>query len=740
MRPIRRRLLALLGLLALSCTDPTAVPETGDPWQTGIEAASLAIVATLPSTCGDPTVTPLIADETITVGSVEVTQDGAHVYVVYRTDPGWPIHETAVFVGSSLADLPTSGGGNPQVGRFPHAASHGGTNEVVWAVPLASLSSPEIVVAAFAEVGATREGAWGEGERISPHGNWSMYFAHAVPGCVVGSIDQAGGEVTSLDGKASLTVDPGALEGAVDITIEPATADDLLDQVPPEEVDSELGTVFGVTLIGGTVWDLGPDGLEFLTPATIVLHYDEADLPPGVAEEDLGAFAFDGTFEALPSTVDTEANTITATIEHFTFVLSGWGEQPEETEVDLRPFSRPQAFGEMDTPMRFEASVINELAPSRGGTLIYEGVGDLLLGEIPDSCTQSGPLVIECPFEAEAFIFPFGPGEMTAAIGWFEVIPQSNDFFTYRVTVVPVSGDTDVNPDNNQLEFRLPVGLRQVDLELTGFAVTGSTLTTQFLDSDLRVSVDLRNLGPDESRGAYVEVELTTDSPNLSLIYMEENNPSCISFRWEFDVNPWFQVRCRTEWSEIAAGGAAATAFDQLTVLKPPFVDQGVPPLGIWVHVSATVGWEYAGIDVDPNVANNRKSTRVFVPWDSGTPPPDDNVPDLILVESDGSTVVSEGGGTDEFTVALTTQPATDVFLTVTSNDPGEATVAPATLMFTSLNWDVPKTVTVTGVDDAEADGDQGSKVYVAVDADASDDSYDGIFQWVSVTTTDDDD
>ena len=37
--------------------------------------------------------------------------------------------------------------------------------------------------------------------------------------------------------------------------------------------------------------------------------------------------------------------------------------------------------------------------------------------------------------------------------------------------------------------------------------------------------------------------------------------------------------------------------------------------------------------------------------------------------------------------MVLTAQPASDVVLTVTSGDTGEATVSPATLTFTTANW-----------------------------------------------------
>ena len=49
----------------------------------------------------------------------------------------------------------------------------------------------------------------------------------------------------------------------------------------------------------------------------------------------------------------------------------------------------------------------------------------------------------------------------------------------------------------------------------------------------------------------------------------------------------------------------------------------------------------------------------------------------------------------------------TDVTVAVSSSDTGEATVSPATLTFTEANWNTAQTVTVTGVNDDNADGHQ---------------------------------
>ena len=117
----------------------------------------------------------------------------------------------------------------------------------------------------------------------------------------------------------------------------------------------------------------------------------------------------------------------------------------------------------------------------------------------------------------------------------------------------------------------------------------------------------------------------------------------------------------------------------------------------------------------------------------------DDDNAGFTIVQTQGTTSVAESGTTDLFTVVLDTQPTSDVVITLTSNDTGEATVT-STLTFTSANWDTAQTVTVTGVDDAAVDGNQVTTITVAIDDANSDDGYDAVEnQTVSVTTTDDD-
>ena len=107
----------------------------------------------------------------------------------------------------------------------------------------------------------------------------------------------------------------------------------------------------------------------------------------------------------------------------------------------------------------------------------------------------------------------------------------------------------------------------------------------------------------------------------------------------------------------------------------------------------------------------------------------DDDGAGVTIKESDGSTSVTEksgGGRSDTYTVVLDSEPTTEVTITVESGDSGAATVSPATLTFTTTNWNTAQTVTVTGVDD-QVDQSSDRSVTISHRATSSDTTYDQI-------------
>ena len=104
---------------------------------------------------------------------------------------------------------------------------------------------------------------------------------------------------------------------------------------------------------------------------------------------------------------------------------------------------------------------------------------------------------------------------------------------------------------------------------------------------------------------------------------------------------------------------------------------------------------------------------------------------------SETTLTVAEGGSAT-YTVALNLQPTSDVVINVTKSGSTDVTVSPATLTFTTANWDTAQTVTVAAAQDADAVNDAAA-ISHAVDASSSANEYDNVsIAGVAVTVTDD--
>lgn len=87
------------------------------------------------------------------------------------------------------------------------------------------------------------------------------------------------------------------------------------------------------------------------------------------------------------------------------------------------------------------------------------------------------------------------------------------------------------------------------------------------------------------------------------------------------------------------------------------------------------------------------------------------------VVESAGTTDVTEGGATDSYTIVLLTEPVTNVTVTVFPDVQVE--VDSSSVIFTTLNWNVPQTITVTAANDAVVEGNHtGTITHTASSAD----------------------
>jgi hypothetical protein len=112
---------------------------------------------------------------------------------------------------------------------------------------------------------------------------------------------------------------------------------------------------------------------------------------------------------------------------------------------------------------------------------------------------------------------------------------------------------------------------------------------------------------------------------------------------------------------------------------------------------------------------------------------------DGITINPTSGLITTEAGGTATFTVVLTSQPGSAVTIGLSSSDPTEGTVSPVSVTLNHGNWYVEQTVTVTGLDDPDPDGDIDYQIITAP-AVSNDQNYNGLDAAdISVTNQDND-
>ncbi|HEY9862880.1 MAG TPA: SBBP repeat-containing protein, partial [Candidatus Obscuribacterales bacterium] len=86
-----------------------------------------------------------------------------------------------------------------------------------------------------------------------------------------------------------------------------------------------------------------------------------------------------------------------------------------------------------------------------------------------------------------------------------------------------------------------------------------------------------------------------------------------------------------------------------------------------------------------------------------------------ININPSDTLITSETLETATFNIALTSQPTSDVLISLTNNDTTEGTLSTNNITFNSTNWSTPQLVTVTGVDDDIQDGDISYSIIASV-------------------------
>ncbi|MFO8101093.1 MAG: hypothetical protein R6U37_02825 [Dehalococcoidia bacterium] len=196
------------------------------------------------------------------------------------------------------------------------------------------MDSDKVVTANFAlpgqEPDAGEEGAEGdedagegEGGAGAPQGNLPIDDQGITTGGVAisGQCQDCSGVLVIPEGTAALDASGGPLDN---ITVDvPATT-------PP---DPPNGTILGIC-------DFGPEGATFDPAITVKMNFDPADIPDGVAQEDLTLAWYDeglGQWTGLDNIqAGTQTYTVSGDIDHFTCV-GVLAQMPPETRPTPTP-------------------------------------------------------------------------------------------------------------------------------------------------------------------------------------------------------------------------------------------------------------------------------------------------------------------------------------------------------------------------------------------------------------------
>ncbi|MBV9865148.1 MAG: hypothetical protein JO316_07335, partial [Abitibacteriaceae bacterium] len=256
------------------------------------------------------------------------------------------------------------------------------------------------------------------------------------------------------------------------------------------------------------------------------------------------------------------------------------------------------------------------------------------------------------------------------------------------ITAVTFNGTaatfTVVSP--TQITTQVPAGASTGRIRVTNAAGTG-TSSTDFVVSTITLSVSPNTF----SEGAGANAATGTVTLNAAI---------------GSDVNIAI-ASDNTNLVTVTPGSVTIPAGQTTASFAVGAVDNAVAGANPPVHITATA----------QNVSINPSSTTVNVT---------DNDSPGITVTPTGGLFTKENGQTDSFSVRLNSQPTDNVTIALSSSNTQEGTVSPTTLVFTPQNWNSFQKVTVTGVPDGLADGDQNYTIITAP-AVSNDPNYNGM-------------
>lgn len=272
------------------------------------------------------------------------------------------------------------------------------------------------------------------------------------------------------------------------------------------------------------------------------------------------------------------------------------------------------------------------------------------------------------------------------------------------VNVLPVN---DSVGDVARMLAPITHGITSSDLNYSGLSVPN--VNNLITDNDLTVASNLVRIG--DTSGSTGVTENGSTATDTFTVVLGAAPTSNVTISFSSPDNQLVVVGLNTVTFTPTSGQAASNGTSGWNVTQTLTVrandDKILEPFLHWGTLSATVtstSPNYAGITSIPVALVG--SIR------------DNDGPGVVVTPSGGTTNVTEAGVTDTYSISLGQAPAADVTISVTPDT--QVTASASSLTFTPVNWNVPQNVTITAVNDADAEtiSHPGVVSHAAVSAD----------------------
>ena len=434
---------------------------------------------------------------------------------------------------------------------------------------------------------------------------------------------------------------------------------------------------------------------------TVTVHDDE--LPELVVEPDLLSIDEDGTGSFVVSLATRPSASVTVAVSSgdpdavsvpptaLTFATTDWDTAQTVTVSGMT--DDDTADESVTITVRASGGDYGSVTGEVTVTVIDDDTPDLLVDPDRVSLDEDG----SDTFEVKLATRPLTQVTVVATSSDPGVaVPTASVTFTPSTWNTPQTVTVTGVADHDAVDESVTITLSTSGADYEG--VTATVVASIDDDDEAAVVASPQEVSIDEGGSATIAVSLATQPSGLVRVTASPDDPFAVDTQsfllLDFTASNWNIPQTVT-----LNGVQDSDHSDESVTVEVYVIGWAVEYIGISVDVTATV--------TDDDTAN-------------------------LLVDPGSLSIDEDGTGLLE--VELATRPSATVTVTVESDDIGAATVSPASLTFTTINWGTAQTIIVSGVDDDDAD-DESPAVTLA----ASGGDYANRSASVPVAVTDDD-